>query len=388
MKKILIVLVCLAMLVGMAACQPAAPAASEAPAAPAATEAPAEPDAPSTEPDAPAAEAKVIGYYKDAADDFYKAGYEVFKTLAEAKGWQVIDVVGGGTAPEQIAAIENFITMQVDAIVCVQNSPQTTSECLAKCNDAGIPYFALTHNPPNDPGLAGFAGFDWVQIGRYAGESAMKNNVKKLIMIEGKLGQGTASGQSEGFIKSYADAGKDVGNALNEVGVKGTGGADLEVVFWGSGNWFAGPAKTVMQDAIAALGKDGFDGVYVHNDEMLTGVLEAMKEAGLNSGDYWIGSSNGKEKSWDWVANGEVTMDVNECPTLEADIAFQQVTACFEGKEYKKAIFVSILPYDKETLNKDQMVPWILEDYMAKRAANAFVYDMNDPAHRENPDYK
>ena len=40
---------------------------------------------------------KVIGYYMDASDDFYKAGFEVFKTLAQREGWTVQDVVGQGT---------------------------------------------------------------------------------------------------------------------------------------------------------------------------------------------------------------------------------------------------------------------------------------------------
>ena len=331
---------------------------------------------------------KVIGYYMDASDDFYKAGFQVFKTLATREGWKVLDIVGQGTAPEQLAAVENFITQKVDALVVVQNSPQTTSECLKLAKAAGIPEFHLTHNPPNEPGLTGFAGFDWVYLGELAGESAMKNNAKRIVMIEGKLGQGTAAGQTQGFLQAYQKAGKDVGNLLQNVGVKGAGGKDLQVVFWGSGGWFAEPAKKVMQDAITSLGPNGFDGAYVQNDEMMTGALQAMQEAGLDTSKYWLGSSNGKEKSWDWVAKGQVTMDVNECPTLEADVAYQQIKAHFEGKPFKKAIFVNFIPYDKATLDTSKLVPWILDDYMKKRDANAFKYDMNDPLFRANPDYK
>src|ERR1700675_4833776 len=98
--------------------------------------------------------AKVIGYYMDNSDDYYKAGFQVFKALANNAGWQVLDVVGQGTAPEQIAAVENFITQKVDAIVVVQNSPQTTSECLKKAHVAGIPEFHTSHRPPIEPGLA------------------------------------------------------------------------------------------------------------------------------------------------------------------------------------------------------------------------------------------
>src|SRR5271166_6697918 len=75
---------------------------------------------------AAAGKPKVIGYYMDASDDFYKAGFEVFKTLAGREGWTVLDIVGQGTAPEQIAAAENFITQGVDALLVVQNSPDTT----------------------------------------------------------------------------------------------------------------------------------------------------------------------------------------------------------------------------------------------------------------------
>ena len=334
------------------------------------------------------AQKKVIGYYMDASDDYYKAGFQVFKVLAGRSGWDVRDVVGQGTAPEQLDAVQNFITQGVDAIVCVQNSPETTSECLKLAHDANIPFYNLTHNPPNEPGLTGFAGFDWVYDGELAAQNAMKHGVKRLIMIEGKLGQGTAAGQTQGFLQGYKKAGKDIGNLLGSVGVRGAGGKDLKVVFWGSGGWFADPAKKVMQDAITSLGANGFDGAYVQNDEMMTGALQAMQEAGLDTSKYWLGSSNGKEKSWIWVEKGQTTFDVNQCPTLEADIAYQMIVAKFAGKPTKKAVYVNFLPFDKQTLNMSKMIPWITSDYIEARDKHAFIYDINNPVFRENPDYK
>jgi len=208
--------------------------------------------------------------------------------------------------------------------------------------------------------------------------------VKRIIMIEGKLGQGTASGQTEGFVRAYEAAGLDVGDALT---IGGKGGADLQIVFWGSGGWFADPAKKAMQDAITTLGKDGFDGAYVQNDEMMDGAIQAMEEAGLNPGDYWLGSSNGKEKSWKWVQEGKVTMDVNQTPTLEADLVFQQIKAQFAGESYKHFVYSALLPYEQNNIDVSKHVPYILEDYMAKRAAGAFIYDINDPQFTEMPGY-
>jgi len=168
MKKLLLFTLAALMMLASVACTPA-PATTTTEA-----EAPAETAAEAPVAEEPAAEPKLIGYYKDAADDYYKAGYEVFAALAQGEGWEIIDVVGQGTAPEQIAAIENFIVTGVDAIVCVQNSPQASAECIEKANAAGIPIFFATHNPPSDPLPTGFAGYDWVQTGKYAGESASR----------------------------------------------------------------------------------------------------------------------------------------------------------------------------------------------------------------------
>jgi len=327
--------------------------------------------------------AKQIGYYMDAADDYYKAGFEIFQELARREGWRIYDVVGQGTAAEQLSNVQNFITNRVDAIVVVQNNPDTSAECIRAANAANIPIFFLTHNPPRIPGIAGFVGYDWVQTGVYAGESAIRHGKSRIINIEGKLGQGSAAGQTEGFIKAYRDAGKDVGDAASF----GRGGRDLQIVFWGSGGWFADPAKRAMQDAITTLGPNGFDGAYVQNDEMLDGAIQAIQEAGLNPGNYWLGSSNGKEKSWKWVADGWVTMNVNQTPSLEADLSFQQVKAFFEGRSYKKFVFSSLIPFERNNMDASKFVPYERTEYFKRRDAGVFVFDLNNSIFRDQPGY-
>ena len=288
---------------------------------------------------------KTIGYYMDAADDYYKCAYEVFMDEVaaneETADWKVQDIVGQGTSQEQLSAVEDFITAGVDAIIVVQNSPEITSECITKANEAGIPYFAMTHVPSVPAGgeLAGFVGYDFVDCGIYAGEDAMAHGVTKLINIEGKLGQGSAAAQTLGFLKAYEDAGKDIGGTAEEVATdKTAGGPDLEIVQWDSGGWWSEPAKAAMANAITALGADGWDGAYVQNDEMMDGAIQAIEEAGLNPADYWLGSSNGKEKSWDWVAEGKETMDVNQTPSLEGDAMYQVVVNYLKTGEAKYVI--------------------------------------------------
>ncbi|MEG0257699.1 MAG: sugar ABC transporter substrate-binding protein [Christensenella sp.] len=385
MKKIIAVVVCVLMLATVfAGCAPA-PAASSAPA-----EAPAESaKAPAADASKPAEAGKeiTIGYYKDAADDYYKAGYEVFQALIaadpETAGWKIIDKVGEGTAAEQISAVEDFITTGVDAIVIVQNSPEASSECIAKANAAGIPYFAATHKPKIKDGqeIASMVAYNFVEAGEMAGKSAMAHNVNKLILIEGKLGQGGAAEQTDGFIKAYADAGKDVGTLWDKEAKKanldGKGGKDLEIVFKGSGGWFADPAKKAVTDAITSLGKDGFNGAYIQNDEMMDGGIQAIEEAGLNPADYWLGSSNGKEKSWKWADEGKVTMDVNQTPTLEADYMYQIVKDYFGAKELKNTkVFATLKPFEKGQTTG--LIPYDKDLYMKGRAAGDWDYDVKN----------
>jgi ABC-type sugar transport system substrate-binding protein len=312
---------------------------------------------------------KTIGYYMDAADDYYKCAYEVFMDQVaaneETADWTVQDIVGQGTSQEQLSAVEDFITAGVDAIIVVQNSPEITAECITKANEAGIPYFAMTHAPAVPAGgeLAGFSGYDFVYCGKFAGEDALAHGVKKLINIEGKLGQGTASAQSLGFLKAYEEAGKDIGGTAEEVAAdKTSGGPDLEIVQWDSGGWWSEPAKAAMANAITALGPDGWDGAYVHNDEMMDGAIQAIEEAGLDPADYWLGSSNGKEKSWAWVEEGKETMDVNQTPSLEGDVMYQIVVNYFKTGEAKYVI-PYVTPYNTDNVKDLTLIPYDHEAY-------------------------
>lgn len=309
---------------------------------------------------------KTVGYFKAAVDDYYKAGWDVFKALAEKEGWELQEIMGDGTDAKMLAGVEDLIAQKKDAIVCVQTTSAAGGEVAKKAKEAGIPFYSLTHQPQAIEGFepTGASCYDWVTTGIYGGKSAVEYGAKKIIMIEGVQGQGTAAGQTIGFQQAYSDA-----------------GVDVEIVFTGYGNWFAQGGQKAMDDAIAAVGAKGFDGVYVHNDEMLDGALQSMKNAGLDPSKYWMGSSNGKEKSWQWVKDGLVTMDVNQTPTLEADLVFQMIKAEFEGKPYKHYVYSILKPYTKDSM--ENLVPYIKDDYMTGRAAGKFTFDINDPAVKE-----
>jgi len=395
MKKIAVLLLSLIMVLGIVVgCQPSEPKPTDPVVAP--TESAPVVD-PTEGPPAVEVEKKSIGFYMDAADDYYKVAGNTLIALADLDpevDWEVNIVVGQSTAAEQLNAVDDFIISGYDAIIVIQNNANTTSECIAKAKDAGIPYFGAAHDfssVDNATDAAGSVGYNFVQSGIYAGEDALARGIKKVIMIEGVLGQGSAGAQSLGFIQAYEDAGKDIGGmtAVEFATDKPQGGGeDLEMVAWASGNWMADPAKKIMTDLLVSLGPDGWDGAYVQNDEMMEGVIQAIEEAGLDPSDYWLGASNGKEKAWDWVANGTTTMDVSQSAALEGEALYQQIKAYFKGEEYRKYIHPYLTPFNTEDIAEKTLVPFSdIDEYISQRSSGKLVYDINDPKFLDNEGY-
>jgi len=404
-KKLLVILVALAMVLLFAVgCtnNNAAPPADTTP-APA-------PDTSTGGDTTAAVQTKTIGFYADAADSYYSLMNDALQACAAQDpdlNWTIDYKVGQSTADEQLKAVEDFITAGYDAIIVIQNNPNTTSECISKCKDAGIPYFGAAHyfgDVPNAGDSAGSTNFDFVLGGEYAGQDALARGVSKVIMIEGVLGQGSASDQTLGFLQAYEKAGKSFGTkadgtpwTANDIAtvkppvsdIKGT--PDVEVVSWNSGNWMTDPAHQAMLDAISALGADGWDGAYVQNNPMVEGAFNAMQEQGLTTDNYWLGSMNGREASWDWAKQGKISMDVNQPSTLEGVLLYQMIKEYFNNGVVAKAhVHPYMTPYTKENINDvvDSLVHMTdVNAFMDGMNNNTFVWKIDDPKFVEIPGY-
>jgi len=369
--------------------------------APAPAPAPA-PDAPATEAPAGGPDAKNIGFYADAADSYYSLMNDAFIALAKQDpecDWTVNYKAGQSTADEQLRAVQDFITAGYDAIIVIQNNPNTTSECISLCKDAGIPYFGAAHffgGIPNASDATGSVNYDFVLGGILAGEDALANGVEKAIIIEGVLGQGSASAQSLGFLLAYEDAGKSLGDKADgtpwtaeEVAtikppvsdIKGS--PDITIVSWKSGEWMTEPAMKAMLDSITGLPADGWDGAYVQNNPMVQGAIQAMEDQGLTTDDYWLGSMNGREYSWDWVEQGVLSMDVNQPSAMEGCLLYQMIKEYFAtGTVAKKHVHPYLTGYNRGNIAqlRPSLVP--CEDinaFIAGVNSDAFVWRIDDP---------
>jgi hypothetical protein len=75
-------------------------------------------------------------------------------------------------------------------------------------------------------------------------------------------------------------------------------------------------------------------------------------------------------------------MDVNQPPTLEGAVLYQQLKAYFAGQDYRKHLHPYITPYTKENINEVEstLVPITdVPNFIAKVNDNSIVWDINDP---------
>ena len=132
MKKILALILALAMVFALAACgQQAAPAASE--------------DKPAS--DAPAASSDKkpsVGFVTfGLGGDFFQALADCFVATMEAEGWEASYVDGEFNPTSQIAAMENYIAQGVDEIIVWSVAPEAMGAVVDQAKAAGIKVIAF-----------------------------------------------------------------------------------------------------------------------------------------------------------------------------------------------------------------------------------------------------
>jgi ABC-type sugar transport system substrate-binding protein len=298
-----------------------------------------------------------IGFILAGPDIFYATEMNVFKALAEDAGWKVQVVSSEYTASKEIAIGEDFIAKKVDAIVIITSNPESSAEVARKAKAANIPIFFLEGVPiPDvyDIPEAIVAG-DWIAMGNSVGEYVGKKYPdSKIALIEGVYGQGFAEGIRDGFIQ----------------GLESTG-TGYEIVFKASGKWQRKEGMDVAQDLIAS-GKE-FDVLYVMNEAMMGGALQALKEAG-KEGKYKLFSDNGTEEGIGWIRDGIIEGTCANPPSANGDLMFQMVKAFFDGKDHPKHV-IGYQPFFTKD-NLDGAIPWNPEVYLKEKAAGSFKVDI------------
>jgi galactofuranose transport system substrate-binding protein len=297
-------------------CQQAAPAAAptQPPAAakPAPTTAPAQAAAPTTAPKpvaqapAPAAGAKTYETMTfcypqlGAESDWRTANSASIKETATKLGVkQLIFSDAQQKQENQISAMRACIQQGVDVIGLPPVVEDGWDAVLNEAKNAKIPVIIVDRSVSADQSLyAAHIGSDMSLEGKRAAAEINKAlpSGGAVLELSGTTGSGAAVGRAAGFRE-----------AIN---------ANVKILDSQTGNFTRAEAKPVMEAFLKKYkaGTD-FQALFIHNDDMGIGAIEALKAAGVKPGDVKIVSVDGTRGGFQAMVDGWFQADV-ECNPL------------------------------------------------------------------------
>jgi D-xylose transport system substrate-binding protein len=98
-------------------------------------------------------------------------------------------------------------------------------------------------------------------------------------------------------------------------------------------NWKPEEAQQLMEQFIAAVGKDGFDGAYCANDGTAGGAIAAMKAAGIDPKTRPITGQDAEVAAVQRILSGEQYMTVYKAIQPEAEKTAELACALFKGEK-------------------------------------------------------
>jgi simple sugar transport system substrate-binding protein len=208
----------------------------------------------------------------------------------------------------QIAAIKDFIEQGVDVVGFAPVVTTGWDAVLKEAKDAGIPVVQLDRNIDNWESFDGLylISSDMELEGSNAADemAALLGGSGNVVELYGTVGSSAADGRSKGF--------------SDQLAAQYPG---ITILDSQSGDFTRDGGKAVMESFLKTY-EGQINGVFAHNDDMILGAIEAMKEAGVKPGqDIKNVSCDGVKGIFEAMVAGEANVTV-ECNPLLAEQFF------------------------------------------------------------------
>ncbi|MDK2896511.1 MAG: ribose transport system substrate-binding protein [Candidatus Atribacteria bacterium] len=266
-----------------------------------------------------------------------------FEYAARQKGIETIVLDPEGNLEKAVAAMEDLITKEVDGISVYTITPELDCTLAQMANEAGIPVTFENSLPAEDcrSSYISCVACQYDDIGYAAGKFISENYPgSKLFYVMGAPGMGITELYEEGLHR-----------ALEEYGT-------VELVSTQPTDWGAEQAMNVTQNAIQS-GLE-FDVIFANNEQMATGVINALKDAGL-FGEIKIVATGGGPDGLKMIEDGLLDATMSAPVSLQGLLTFKNLYQyVVKGEEPPKFIPLPIIPITKDNL--DEAIPWEIND--------------------------
>jgi ribose transport system substrate-binding protein len=214
-------------------------------------------------------------------------------TSAEAQAEKYPDLIkefiytdAGGSNEKQIADVEDLISRGVDLIMMSPREAQALVPSVEAIKAAGIPLVVLDREVVGDDYNV-FIGGNNLQIGEELGKYTLANagNEFKYLEIEGIPGATPTIQRHEGFASQIE------------------GEAGIERLDAQPANYDLAPAIPIVEDWLTKY-RGEFQVIYAHNDPMILGAINVLKEAGYKPGEVFLVGVDGQREAFEAIKEG------------------------------------------------------------------------------------
>lgn len=276
---------------------------------------------------------KVAYLWCSLAAPAVQAGSVAANKEAEAQGISLIEMDAEMDAQKQSDQIANAITQGCDVIVLNPVDAKSLIPACQKVKDAGILLLVIGMQLDESASdlVDSFIGGDDLEVGVRCGEM-MKEALPdggKVAIVEGAAGTDPQIKRTKGFEEETADT-------------------DIEIVDKQNSNWSTEEAMSITEDFLIKY--PDLSGIFVHDDSMAAGVVEAVKAANL-IGDIQIISYNGNKIGCEAVRNGEIFGTAQQDMDFIGSQSVKAAVDWYSGEEIEKEYLDPVVPITKDNVD-------------------------------------
>jgi D-xylose transport system substrate-binding protein len=253
-------------------------------------------------------------YETNDKPDFEKAVSEL------CSGCEVTYYNAGGDAEKQASQGEAALTQGAEVMVVDPMDSKAAAVIVEKAHAQEVPTVSYDRLIENSE-VGAYVSFDNERVGEQQAETLVKKLKEigspkgPIIKINGDPADPNAALFKSGSNKVFEKEGVEIGKEYDTPG------------------WTAENAQKEAQQAITALGNNGFAAIYAANDETGGGAIAAMKGAGINPEEKPVTGQDSTVAGLQRILKGEQFMTIFKPIEPEAKIAAEMAISLGESGE-------------------------------------------------------
>jgi len=265
-----------------------------------------------------------IGFAQVGSESGWRTAFsDAMKAEAEARGINLLFSDGQQRQENQIAALRDFIAQGVDAIILAPVVTSGWDEILEEAAANEIPVLIIDRAVDSDESLYFTrVSSDFTHEGRLAAAWLVQATEGSCLIAElkGTTGSAAADQRETGFNEVIAMF------------------PNMEIILSQSGDFTRTGGKEVMESFLKSDRAGEICAVWAHNDDMLIGAIQAMKEAGIDPADDILTISiDAVPDIFKAMMDGDANATVELSPNMGGP-AFDAIVAYLNGEDVPRQV--------------------------------------------------